>query len=137
MIAELGPPKGANPKVVRGKAEILRKCADAVNITDNQTAIVRMSSIASAVILNQMEIEPVILDLLMSGMDGFEVIKKLKEDPELSKIPILILTSVKKQASERRYELETGLSLDVDDYVEKPVNPKDFLHRIEKILERY
>ncbi|MCD6574962.1 response regulator [Candidatus Aerophobetes bacterium] len=95
MIAELGPPKGANPKVVRGKAEILRKCADAVNITDNQTAIVRMSSIASAVILNQMEIEPVILDLLMSGMDGFEVIKKLKEDPELSKIPILILTSVK------------------------------------------
>jgi len=78
-----------------------------------------------------------VLDLLMPRMDGFEVIKKLKEDPELSKIPILILTSVKKQASERRYELETGLSLDVDDYVEKPVNPKDFLHRIEKILERY
>ena len=93
MIAELGPPKGANPKVVRGKAEILRKCADAVNITDNQTAIVRMS--ACAVILNQMGIEPVVLDLLMPGMDGFEVIKKLKEDPELSKIPILILTSVK------------------------------------------
>lgn len=77
-----------------------------------------------------------VLDLLMPKMDGFEVIKRLKSDPELARIPILILTSVKKQASERRYELETGLSLDVDDYVEKPINPKDFLHRVEKILRR-
>jgi len=77
-----------------------------------------------------------VLDLLMPKKDGFEVIKELKKEPEYSKIPILILTSVKKEASERRYELETGLSLDVDDYVEKPINPQDFIHRIEKILSR-
>jgi len=77
-----------------------------------------------------------ILDLLMPKMDGFEVIKRLKKDVQFSNLPILILTSVKKQASERRYELETGLSLDVDDYIEKPVNPKDFIHRVEKILKR-
>jgi len=77
-----------------------------------------------------------VLDLLMPKKDGFEVIKELKKESKYSKIPILILTSVKKEASERRYELETGLSLDVDDYVEKPINPQDFIHRIEKILNR-
>ena len=77
-----------------------------------------------------------VLDLLMPKKDGFEVIKELKADPRYSKIPILILTSVKKEASERRYELETGLALDVDDYVEKPINPRDFIHRVEKILTR-
>ena len=78
----------------------------------------------------------IVLDLLMPKKDGFEVIKELKADPRFSKIPILILTSVKKEASERRYELETGLALDVDDYVEKPINLQDFVHRIEKILSR-
>jgi len=77
-----------------------------------------------------------VLDLLMPKKDGFEVIKELKKEPKYSKIPILILTSVKKEASERRYELETGLSLGVDDYIEKPINPQDFIHRIEKILNR-
>ncbi|MBE0478256.1 response regulator [Candidatus Aerophobetes bacterium] len=86
--------------------------------------------------MNEKMPDLLVLDLLMPRMDGFEVIKKLKKEPEFSTVPILILTSVKKQASERRYELETGLSLDVDDYIEKPVNPKDFIHRIEKILSR-
>ena len=60
VTCELGPPKGANPKPVRNKAELLRSCADAINITDNQTAIVRMSSIACATILLQLGIEPVV-----------------------------------------------------------------------------
>lgn len=78
----------------------------------------------------------IILDLLMPKKDGFAVIKDLREDITLPRIPILILTSVKKEASERRYELETGLSLDVDDYIEKPIKPQDLLHRVEKILGR-
>ena len=60
-----------------------------------------------------------ILDLMMPRMDGFAVCKEL-QDPRWSKyrdIPILILTSVREEASRRRYELETGLALDVDDYV--------------------
>jgi len=60
VTAELGPPKGADSKPVRNKAELLRNCADAVNITDNQTAIVRMSSVSCAAILLQLGIEPVV-----------------------------------------------------------------------------
>jgi methylenetetrahydrofolate reductase (NADPH) len=60
VTAELGPPKSADGNVIREKAKILKGCADAVNITDCQTAIVRMSSIASAAILLQEGVEPVV-----------------------------------------------------------------------------
>jgi len=79
-----------------------------------------------------------ILDLLMPKMDGFAVCKEL-QDPRWSKykdIPILILTSVREEASRRRYELETGLELDVDDYVEKPVSPDILLDRVSKLIKR-
>ncbi|MDI6892978.1 MAG: methylenetetrahydrofolate reductase [Actinomycetota bacterium] len=60
VTAELGPPKSADGEVIREKAKILMGYADAVNITDCQTAIVRMSSIASAAILLQEGVEPVV-----------------------------------------------------------------------------
>jgi methylenetetrahydrofolate reductase (NADPH) len=59
VTAECGPPRGANPEVVRRKGGLLRGYVDAVNVTDNQTAIVRMSSIASCVHLLEIDLEPV------------------------------------------------------------------------------
>jgi methylenetetrahydrofolate reductase (NADPH) len=59
VTAEVGPPRGANAEVVRNKAKLLAGCVDAVNVTDNQTAIVRMSSIAASAHLLAMGIEPV------------------------------------------------------------------------------
>jgi two-component system alkaline phosphatase synthesis response regulator PhoP len=79
-----------------------------------------------------------ILDLLMPRKDGFAVCKELK-DPRWSKysdMPILILTSVREEVSRRRYELETGLSLDVDDYVEKPIDPFLLVERVENLLKK-
>ena len=79
-----------------------------------------------------------ILDLLMPKMDGFAVCKEL-QDPRWAKyrdIPILILTSVREEASRRRYELETGLELDVDDYGEKPVSPDTLLERVGRLVKR-
>ncbi len=60
VTAELGPPKSADGNIVRDKAKILKGFADAVNITDCQTAIVRISSIAAATIAMQEGLEPVI-----------------------------------------------------------------------------
>ena len=59
VTAELGPPKNADAEVIRKKAAILKGSADAVNITDNQTAIVRMSSIGAAVLTWQTGLEPI------------------------------------------------------------------------------
>ena len=59
VTAEAGPPKGASAEVIRKKGELLRHCCDAVNVTDNQTAIVRMSSLAGCLLLKQQGLEPV------------------------------------------------------------------------------
>ncbi len=58
VTGELGPPKGADTAVIERKADLLRGNVDAVNVTDNQTAIVRMSSIAVGAILKRMGLEP-------------------------------------------------------------------------------
>lgn len=59
VTAELGPPKSADVSVIHKKAELLRGNCDAVNLTDNQTAIVRMSSVASGALLVQKGLEPI------------------------------------------------------------------------------
>ncbi|WP_022666913.1 methylenetetrahydrofolate reductase [Desulfospira joergensenii] len=59
VTGECGPPRGANPDVVRKKAKLLKGVVDAVNVTDNQTAIVRMSSIAASLHLLREGLEPV------------------------------------------------------------------------------
>ncbi len=59
VTAELGPPKGNDVKVVMEKAKHLKGMVDAVNVTDNQTAIVRMSSIATSKLILDMGLEPV------------------------------------------------------------------------------
>ncbi len=60
VTAEAGPPKGSSPKVVQRKGELLKFCCDALNVTDNQTAIVRMSSLSGCVLLKEMGMEPVL-----------------------------------------------------------------------------
>jgi methylenetetrahydrofolate reductase (NADPH) len=59
VTGELGPPKGNNLEVIKKKVDLLRGYVDAVNVTDNQTAIVRMSSIATSSHLVRMGLEPV------------------------------------------------------------------------------
>jgi methylenetetrahydrofolate reductase (NADPH) len=60
VTAELGPPKSADVDVIKKKAATLKGFVDAVNITDNQTAIVRMSSIAAGALVLREGLEPII-----------------------------------------------------------------------------
>jgi 5,10-methylenetetrahydrofolate reductase len=60
VTAECGPPKGTSPKVIQKKGEQLKSCCDALNVTDNQTAIVRMSSLSGCVLLKEVGVEPVL-----------------------------------------------------------------------------
>jgi len=79
-----------------------------------------------------------ILDLMMPKMDGFGVLKELREPrwSEFKDVPILVQTAVREGASRRRYELETGVELGVEDYIEIPVSPDILLQRIEKLIKR-
>jgi CheY-like chemotaxis protein len=78
----------------------------------------------------------VILDMLMPRMDGFAVIKELRADPEYSGLSIIVLTTVIEDAAYRRYELETGLSMDVADFIEKPAPPAELLRRVSAIVDQ-
>jgi methylenetetrahydrofolate reductase (NADPH) len=60
VTSECGPPKGADPDAVLKKAELLREKVDAINVTDNQTAIVRMSSLAACSLLRSAGLDPVL-----------------------------------------------------------------------------
>jgi two-component system alkaline phosphatase synthesis response regulator PhoP len=75
-----------------------------------------------------------ILDLLMPRMDGWGVIREMRSNPRYSEVPIMILSTVIEDASHRRYELETGMTMDIQGYVQKPAKPADLLQRIEKLL---
>lgn len=79
-----------------------------------------------------------ILDLLMPKMDGFGVYKQLQQPrwANYRDMPILILTSVREEAGRRRYELETGQELEVDDYLEKPFSPDTLLERVDSLIKK-
>lgn len=75
-----------------------------------------------------------ILDLLMPRMDGWGVIREMRSTPKYASVPILVLSTVIEDASHRRYELETGMSMDIQGYVQKPAKPANLLQRVENIL---
>jgi len=88
--------------------------------------------------IEEQEPDLLVLDLLMPKMDGFDVCMRLKERRERAgkRIPILILSAVREESSRRRYELETEMDLDVDDYITKPISPPILLQRAERALRR-
>ena len=60
VTAECGPPKGADPGIIQKKGDILKDYTDSVNVTDNQTGVVRLSSMAACAILRQEGLDPVL-----------------------------------------------------------------------------
>ncbi|WP_321492605.1 methylenetetrahydrofolate reductase [uncultured Desulfobacter sp.] len=60
VTSEVGPPRGCNVDVIKEKANLIKDYVDGINITDNQTAMVRMSSIAGGAIIKQMGLDPII-----------------------------------------------------------------------------
>ena len=60
VTSECGPPRGADPEVIRKKGNLLQGVVDAVNVTDNQTSVVRMSSFSACIILKEMGFDPIL-----------------------------------------------------------------------------
>ena len=72
-----------------------------------------------------------VLDLMLPGIDGLEVAKSLKEDPETKNIPIVMLTAKGEEA-----DIVTGLELGADDYITKPFSPRILVARVRAVLRR-
>jgi methylenetetrahydrofolate reductase (NADPH) len=83
VTAECGPPKGADPESVLKKAKLLKDKVDAVNVTDNQTAIVRMSSLAACSLLKTGGFDPVQSDILGASALGIRNVLCLSGDHQI------------------------------------------------------
>ncbi len=60
VTSECGPPRGSDPDVITRKGELLKDCVDAINITDNQTSVTRLCSLAACIRLKLMGLEPIL-----------------------------------------------------------------------------
>lgn len=78
----------------------------------------------------------VLLDIIMPGVDGFQVCQQLKKDPQLSQIPVIMITSFSEKYMETSIGVSQGLSLEAEDFVDKPVAPTELLIRVEKWLNK-
>ena len=78
----------------------------------------------------------IILDVIMPFEDGFAAARELKADPDLSRIPIIILTSFSHRKGETDVSVAQGMDLEAEDYVEKPVEPQELLRRVDKLLKK-
>jgi DNA-binding response OmpR family regulator len=78
----------------------------------------------------------IVLDVMMPDKDGYAVCKELKADPQLTHIPILLLTAVVSKIPTTRYTQQMGLETEADDYLDKPVEPKVLVERIETLLTK-
>jgi two-component system alkaline phosphatase synthesis response regulator PhoP len=75
--------------------------------------------------------DAIILDVMMPGLDGWEVCKRLRQDPSTSAMPVLMLTA-KAEEGDR----VLGLELGADDYVSKPFGVRELLARVKALLRR-
>ena len=78
----------------------------------------------------------IILDVIMPVKDGFTAAEELKKDPELSKIPVIMLTAYAEMGDKTSVPVSSGLTLDAEDYIDKPVTPEELLKRVEKQLAK-
>ena len=78
----------------------------------------------------------IVLDVMMPDRDGYAVCKELKADPELSGIPVLLLTAVVSHISTTRYTQQMGMETEADDFIDKPVEPQVLVERIEALLAK-
>ncbi len=72
-----------------------------------------------------------VLDLMLPGIDGLEVCKKIKADPELASTAIVMVT-----AKGEEFDITLGLKMGADDYVTKPFSPKELVARVQAVLRR-
>ena len=78
--------------------------------------------------------DAVVLDVMMPEKDGYAVCKMLKADPQLSGIPVVLLTAVASHVPSTRYSHADGMSTEADDYLAKPASASEIVASIKGLL---
>lgn len=162
VTAEVGPSKGSVASVIQRKGELLKSCCDAMNVTDNQSAVVRMSSWASCVMLKQMGLDPVMQivvrdrnrlaiqsDVLGAAALGIKNILCLSGDHQmLGNHPnakgvydldsIQLIQMLKIMRDERKFQCGEDISGEVPIYIGAAANPfaDPFEYRVIRLAKK-
>ena len=117
--------------VVEDELDILQLIAHNLKSADFDVLTAQEGYEALSVAKNHLP-QLIILDLMLPGLDGFEVCKELKRSPVTKDIPVLMLT-----ARGEEVDRIVGLELGADDYVVKPFSPRELILRVRAILRRH
>ena len=117
--------------VVEDELDILQLLAHNLKSADFDVLTAQEGYEALSVAKNHLP-QLIILDLMIPGLDGFEVCKELKRSPVTKDIPVLMLT-----ARGEEVDRIVGLELGADDYVVKPFSPRELILRVRAILRRH
>ena len=101
------------------------------NLSNNNYKVIVANDGFDALLKINSEIDLVLLDVMMPKLDGYDVCKKIKENPSTSNIPIIFLTA--KSSTEDEY---SGLVLGADDYIKKPIAMENLLLRINNLFKK-
>jgi len=102
------------------------------NLTKEGFAVVCAGSGEEALKLTRLEKpELILLDLLLPGMDGLEVARRLKSNPSTQEIPVIMVTAKGEEA-----DIVTGLEVGAEDYITKPFSRKVLIARVRAVLRR-
>lgn len=147
VTSECGPPRGADPAKIEAKAALLKDHVDAVNVTDNQTAVVRMSSLAACITLRQAGLHPILQmvtrdrnrlamqsDILGAYAHGINTMLCLSGDhPQFGDHPaaanvhdldsIQLIQTVKKMRDEGRFQGGDEISVPPKMFIGAAANP--------------
>lgn len=117
--------------VVEDEADILELIR--YNLTREGYRVTELTS-GEKVLETARRIKPslILLDLMLPGIDGFEVCRRLQHEPETQALPVVILT-----ARSEDTDMVAGLELGADDYITKPFSPRVLIARLRAVLRRH
>lgn len=98
---------------------------------ENEFDVITASNGKDALIESEKKPDLIVLDVMMPELNGFEVCKALKMNPDTAKIPVIFLT-----AKENEIDEILGLELGADDYITKPISPRKVIARIKSVIRR-
>ena len=98
-------------------------------LSDKFKVLEANSGLQALSVISKEKVDILIVDIMMEGMDGFELVKQLREEGNTS--PVIILTAVTSINYKKR-----GFELGIDDYMTKPVDCNELLWRIDAVLRR-
>lgn len=102
------------------------------NLKKNGFTVIKAESGEEALeILAREKVDLVLLDLMLGGIDGLEVLKKIRRDTELKRLPVILLT-----AKDGEFHKVVGLELGADDYISKPFGVHEMIARVKAVLRR-